>query len=329
MKKLRSLLLILLCLTLVFPAALTACADKKADIESTEIKIGVLKGATGIGASKLKKDSDDKVTTGKYNITFYETASVGNLTKDIVNGTVDIAALPINTAAALYNETGKVQVIAANALGVLSIIGKEEISSIADLKGKTIHTTGRGATPEYILNFLLKENGLTPGTDVTVEFYADGGKAGSAAVKEGGVAMIPEPATTTLLNKNSALKLLFNVTEEWNKISDTKLIQGVLVVNKDFAENHKAALDNFIKEYKASIGFMTDEATADEAAALTVEYKLLADTKIASESIKRSGITCLTGKNMKKDVSAMLSVLFNANADSIKGKLPEKDFYYV
>ena len=328
MKKLKSLLLVLLCLTLVFPLTLVSCGGKK-DIESTEIKIGVLKGATGIGASKLKKDSDDKITTGKYNISFYETASVKNLTADIINGTVDIAALPINTAASLYNETGKVQVIAANALGVLSIIGKEDVATIADLKGKTIHTTGQGATPEYILNYVLTKNGLTPGTDVTVKFYKDGGTAGSAAIKEGGVAMLPEPATTTLLNKNSALKLLFNVTEEWNKISDTKLIQGVLVVNKDFADNHKAALDNFIKEYKASIGFMTDEATAAEAAALTVEYGLLANAGIAAESIKRSGITCLTGKEMKKDVSAMLNVLFTANADSIKGKLPEKDFYYV
>lgn len=329
MKKLKSLLLILLCLTLVFPMALTACADKKADIENTEIKIGVLKGATGIGASKLKKDSDDKVTTGKYNITFYETANVSTLTKDIINGTVNIAALPINTAAALFNESGKVQVIAANALGVLSIIGKDSLASIADLRGKTIHTTGQAATPEYILNFLLKENGLTPGTDVTVKFYADGTKAAAGAVAEGGVAMLPEPATTATLTKNPDLKLLFNVTDEWNKVSDTKLIQGVLVVNKDFAKEHKAALDNFLTEYKNSISFMTSDESADDAAALTVEYGLLANAKIAKASIKRSSIVCITGKEMKKDVSAMLNVLFNANPDSIKGKLPAKAFYYV
>ena len=329
MKKLRSLLLIILCLTLVFPLALVSCGNGKQDIADTEIKIGVLKGATGIGASKLKKDSDDKLTTGKYNITFYETANVKNLTADVINGTVDVAALPINTAASLYNETGKVQVIAANALGVLSIIGKDTVASIADLKGKVIHTTGQAATPEYILNYVLTKNGLTPGTDVTVKFYADGTKAAAGAIAEGGVAMLPEPATTATLAKNSDLKLLFNVTDEWDKVSDTKLIQGVLVVNKDFAENHKAALDNFIKEYKASIGFMTAEETLEQAASLTVEYGLLANVNIAKASIKRSGITCLTGKEMKSDVSAMLTVLFNANADSIKGKLPEKDFYYV
>ena len=329
MKKLRSLLLILLCLTLIFPLTLVSCGNGKEDIESTEIKIGVLKGATGIGASKLKKDSDDKVTTGKYDISFYETANVKNLTADIINGTVDIAALPINTAASLYNETGKVQVIAANALGVLSIIGKDDVSTIADLKGTVIHTTGQAATPEYILNYVLQKNGLTPGTDVTIKFYADGTKAAAGAIAEGGVAMLPEPATTATLAKNITLKLLFNVTEEWNKVSETKLVQGVLVVNKEFAKNHKAALDNFINEYKTSIGFMTSLATIEQAAALTVEYGLLANTTIAKTSMLRSGITCITGKEMKSDVSAMLGVLFNANADSIKGKLPEKDFYYV
>ncbi len=329
MKKLRSLLLVLLCLTLVCPLTLVSCKDKTKDIEGTEIKVGVLKGATGIGAAKLKKDSDDKATVGKYDISFYETANVKNLTADIINGTVNIAALPINTAASLFNESGKIQVIAANALGVLSIIGKEDVSSIADLKGKTIHTTGQAATPEYILNFLLEKNGLNPATDVTVKFYADGTKAAAGAVAEGGVAMLPEPATTVALNQNTDFKLLFNVTDEWNKVSDTKLIQGCLVVNTDFAKAHKAAVDNFLKEYESSISYMTSEEGAEGAAALTVEYKLLPNAKIAAQSIKRSSIVCITEKEMKKDVSAMLKVLFEANPDSIKGKLPEKDFYYV
>lgn len=329
MKKLRSFLLVLLCLTLVCPLTLVSCKDKTEDVEGTTIKIGVLKGATGIGAAKLKKDSDDKVTVGNYDVEFYETSSVKALTADIINGTVNIAALPINTAASLYNESGKVRVIAANALGVLSIIGKEDIASIADLKGKTIHTTGQAATPEYILNFLLEKNGLDPEKDVTVKFYADGTKAAAGAITEGGVAMLPEPATTSTLFKNSDLKLLFNVTDEWNKVSETKLIQGCLVVNTDFANEHKAALDNFLKEYESSISYMTSEESAEGAAALTVEYGLLPNAKIAAQSIKRSNMVCMTGKEMKKDVSAMLTVLYNADPDSIKGKLPEKGFYYV
>lgn len=329
MKKLRSFLLVLLCLTLVCPLTLVSCKDKTEDVEGTTIKIGVLKGATGIGVAKLKKDSDDKVTVGNYDIEFYETSSVKALTADIINGTVNIAALPINTAASLYNESGKVRVIAANALGVLSIIGKEDIASIADLKGKTIHTTGQAATPEYILNFLLEKNGLDPEKDVTVKFYADGTKAAAGAITEGGVAMLPEPATTSTLFKNSDLKLLFNVTDEWNKVSETKLIQGCLVVNTDFANEHKAALDNFLKEYESSISYMTSEESAEGAAALTVEYGLLPNAKIAAQSIKRSNMVCITGKEMKKDVSAMLTVLYNADPDSINGKLPEKDFYYV
>ncbi len=329
MKKIKSLLLLVLCLTLILPATLTSCSNDEKDIAETEIKIGVLKGATGIGAAKLKKDSDDKVTTGNYNISFYETANVKNLTADILNGTVNIAALPINTAAALFNESGKVQVIAANALGVLSIIGKDTVASVADLQNKTIHTTGQSATPEYILNYILTNNGLIPGTDVTVKYYADGTAAAAGMLAEGGVAMLPEPATTATLAKNPDLKIIFDVTSEWNKISETKLIQGCLVVNTEFAKNHGAAVDNFLKEYKNSITFMTSPETVAEAANLTVTYGLLPNAKIATESIIRSNIVCIIGKEMQNDVSAMLTVLFNANPDSIKGKLPEKDFYYV
>ncbi len=340
MKKITKLISLLLIAAAIL--SLAACSrpndNGEPPTELTEVKIGVLKGATGIGAVKLKKDADTNVTEGIYKVDFYETTNVQALTADVLNGTVNIAALPINAAAALYNKSeGKVQIIAANALGVLSIIGKDDLSSVADLKGKTLHTVQKANTPEYIINFLLEKNGLTPINDpetelpqngVRVLFYSDPNAAAAAMLKDGGYAMLPEPATTATLakNNNAGVKLLLNVTEEWDKVCNTKLIQGCLVVNTDYAKAHSTEVAKFLEEYAKTVNYVKENTSS--AAELVVEYGLIAAKPMAEQSLPRCGITCMTGGEMKTAVSEMLSVLHNANAASVGGKLPDDNFYY-
>lgn len=343
MKKLVRILCIVLTLAML-SFALAACGKKEGNddtpggnngdvsggdtAQKTEIRVGVLKGPTGIGAVKFMKDAQTGATDGKYTVTLYETASVGNLNNDIINGTLDIAALPVNAGATLYNKSsGKIQVIAANALGVLSIVGKEDISDIKGLSGKTLHTTGQASTPEYIINYVLEKNGLKAGDDVEIKYYPDGNTALAAMLKDGGYAMLPEPATTSALAKNDDLKIIFDVTSEWNKVSDTQLIQGCLVVNKAFADSHKAEVGKFLREYAEGVEFVQNNPS--EAAELVVEYGIIANKEMAEKSIPRSNVVCITGSGMKDAVSAMLGVLYSADASSVGGKLPDDAYYYV
>ncbi len=333
MKKLTKIIALLLVAATIFSfAACNPSSDTPDDDEEvpagelTEVKIGVLKGATGIGAVKLMKDAETGATEGKYDITLYETANVSALNTAVLNGTLNIAALPINAGATLYNKSaGKVQILAANALGVLSIVGKDDLSSVSELSGKTLHTTGQASTPQYIIEYLLDKNGLTA-DDVNIVYYADGNQALAGMLKDGGYAMLPEPATTAALSKNADLKLLLNVTEEWDKVSDTKLIQGCLVVNTEYASTHKAEVEKFLEEYAETVSYVQENTS--EAAELVVEYEIIAAKPMAEQSLPRCGITCITGDAMKTDVSAMLNVLFTANPDSIGGALPEANYYY-
>jgi len=306
------------------------------------VKVGVLKGPTGMGAVKIAKDSAEKKTTGTYEISFYETADVNALTSALVNGTVHVAALPVNAGAALFNKTGgKVQTVATNALGVLSIVGSEALAEFKELKGKTIHTTGQANTPEYILSYLLEKNGLKAVTSddealgdngVRVKYYADGNTAMAAMVKDGGYAMLPEPAATVALTKSTdtvKYSIVFSVTDEWAKVSETKLVQGCLVANKEFADNYPKALANLLADYQKSVEYVNNAENVDAAAALLVEYGIVPAAGVAKQAIKRANIVCITGADMKADVSAMLAVLHAANATSVGGKLPTDEYYYV
>ncbi len=334
MKALIKILSLVLLAATLFSFA--ACAE-----EETQIKVGVLKGATGMGAVKAAKDAEATAKNPDgYKFTFYETNQVDNIRAHLLNGTINIAALPINNAAQVYNATkGKIEVIATNALGVLSIVGKAPLTSFADLKGKTIYTVAEGNTPEYIIKHIIEKNGLTyvKGADaelgengVRVIFEAQPSLV-IAKIKAGFYGMLPEPAATMALKNVAGSSIIFDVNAEWNKVSDTKLVQGCLVVNKEFAKEHPKAIEKFLTAYNSSVKYVNNAENIDDVSALMVEYGILAEAQkgFAKDAIPRANIVCHVGKDMKKDIKAMLKVLYNAEAKSVGGKLPGDDFYGI
>ena len=138
-----------------------------------DINVAVLAGPTGMGAAKLIADSKSEKTELSYNFTVDTNPPA--VAASVISGEYDIAALPTNLAASLYNKTGgKVLCAAVNTGGVLYVLENgDTIHSVEDLRGKTVYSTGQASTPEYILNYILRKNGLEPGTDVTVEYLSE------------------------------------------------------------------------------------------------------------------------------------------------------------
>lgn len=337
MKNTVRVLCLLMCLVLSF--SLFACAkddnhpdddtpsgDNSQTPSTVHANIGVLKGPTGVGTVKLADDSKNNRTQGDYTISFYETTDVNQIVSSVSNGSLDIAAVPINLASTLFAKTkSNVQVICANALGVLSIVGTQDITSISQLKGMTVNVVGQASTPEYIIKYVLSQNGIDTSKDVTLKYVADANTA-VAGLNETTVAMIPEPAVSVNLSKNSQLRVLFNMTEEWNKVCETQLIQGCLIVRKDFAASNPETVALFLEEYAASVKYVNENH--DAAAELLVEYSIIANKNIAAKAIPNCNCVCITGQNMTSAVAAMLNVLYQANPSSIGGALPTDDFYY-
>ena len=131
-----------------------------------------------------------------YNFTMYGAAD--EIVPLLVKGDLDAAAVPANLAATLYNKTnGAVEVACINTLGVLYIVENgETVNSVGDLKGQTIVTTGKGATPEYVLRYVLTENGVDPDSDVTIEYCSEATEALSKVqAGEATIAMLPQPSS--------------------------------------------------------------------------------------------------------------------------------------
>lgn len=296
------------------------------------VNILALKGPTAMGMVSLMNQADKgEVTDENYN--FQIVASPDEVTPAIAQGTADIAAVPANLASVLYQKTdGGVQVLTINTLGVLYLVENgNRIQSISDLKGKTIYASGKGATPEYALNYILKENGLTPGEDVQIEWKSEHTECVAAlAEHEDAIALLPQPFVTTAQSKNDSLRVALDLTEEWDNIQkenggNSSLVTGVTLVRTEFVQEHPEIVEDFMERYQGSVTFVNDHA--EEAAKMIGNYDIIPE-EIAKKALPECNIVYIDGAEMKEKLSGYLEVLKQENPQSVGGALPADEFYY-
>lgn len=323
MKKIVSLLL-----ALVLALSLAACAATQTKpYESVNIRLGGLKGPTSMGMAKLLDDAENGRTANTY--TFTMAPSAGELTPQLIKGELDILAVPVNVASILYNQTeGAVQLVAASTLGVLYITekGGETVTDVRSLAGKTLYATGKGATPEYALTYLLAQNGLTLGEDVTVEWKSEPSEiVALMAQEEHAIAMLPQPFVTVAQGKLEGLRVALDLSAQWDALGlDSRLITAGLLVRKAFADEHPEAVAKFLKEYAAS----TDYANSNPAETAALVEKLgIVNAAVAEKALPKCNLVCITGAEMKTAVSGYLQTLYDLKPEAVGGAMPDDGFY--
>lgn len=289
------------------------------------IRVAALKGPTAMGMIKMMDDE-----SGNTGFEFTIAGAVDEITPALIQGNIDVACVPANLASVLYNKTdGGVKVLAINTLGVLYICqnGEPTIASAADLKGKTIYASGKGATPEYALRYILTQNGIDPDSDVTIEWKSEHSECLSALLSdEGSAAMLPQPFVTTAMTKSENTNVVLDLNEQWEALNNgSALVTGVVIVRTDFAEAYPAAVDGFINEYSSSVEYV-NENNAD-AAELIGKFGIV-PAAVAEKALPKCNIVFISGAEMKEKLSGYLNVLFESAAASVGGALPGDDFYY-
>lgn len=314
MKKILALFL-----AAVMLIGMAACS--KNEKTGVTVNIGVLKGPTGMGAAWLMDQNEQGLSANSYNFTIAGAPDV--LTGQLISGDMDMAALPTNAISTLYNKTeGKITVLGVNALGVLYVLENgDRINSVADLEGKTILASGQGSTAEYVLNYILEQNGVS----AEIFWASEHSETATLALSgEYDIVMLPEPFVTTVTTKNGSFRVALDLTREWEALGGGELTMGGIAVRTEFLEAHPDAVKAFVKEYANSVAF-TNAQPAD-AAKLIAKYEIAAE-EIAKNAIPRCNIVWLHGENYKAKLENFLGVVYEANPAGIGGKMPGDDFY--
>lgn len=320
MKKMRKGKIVAVLVVLAMTAvALASCGNGNSISEV--ISVGTLKGPTGMGMINLMDEPES------YDITTYEAPN--EITAKLINGELDVAAVPSNLAAVLYNKTkGNIVAISPNTLGILYLTENKtaNVKSSSDIKDQTIYASGKGGSPEYILQEVLTKNKLDYAS-LNIKWLATHSDVTAAHMKDpGSIALLPEPFVTVATSKNPNVKVVSDLNKEWDKITHQDLPMGVLVAQKSFVEEKGSDLEIFLNDYEASVDYVNN--SPKEAAEAIASQGIIADAKIAEKAIPNCNIVLFTNSESKETLSAFYETLFKMDPKSIGGKLPGDDFYY-
>lgn len=289
----------------------------------------VLSGPTGVGAAKLMADNETAAEEDKVIASATVVADNQEVNDSLISGSADIAAIATNVAATLSAKTdGAIQVLAVNTLGVLYILEKgDSVNSMADLAGKTVYATGQGANPEYVLNYLLTQNGVDP-ADVDIQWMTAQEVSAKMTSSEQAICMLPVPAATALMIQDSSVRQAVSLSDEWDALGQGSLAMGCVVARTEYVEENPQAVENFLTAYEASINYMKDEANADQASQLVAQYEITPNAKVAAAAIPQCNLTYLAGQEMRSTLEQYYQVLFQADPAAIGGSMPYDSFYY-
>lgn len=313
----------------------TTEAASKSAAENTSneavVRVGGLKGPTTMGLVKLMDEAANGESENSYEFTMVTAAD--EMTAMVAGGKVDIALLPANVASVLYNKTNKnISVIDINTLGVLYFVSADSsVTTIDQLKGKTVYLPGKGTTPEYALRYVLSAAGLGE-HDVTLEFKSEASEVASVLAEDpNAIGLLPQPFVTAALAQNEKLSIIMDLTKEWDNVqgegSGSRLVTGVTIVNNDFLKEHEDLVDTFLQEHEASIAFTAEDP--DAASELIANAEIVAKAPIAKKALPYCNITFISRDEMKTALSGYLQALYDQNPASVGGELPDDGFYYV
>lgn len=336
MKRILCFVLALL-LTLPLFVACNDTEDTPNEGDKLRVNVWVLNGTTGFGIAPLIEDS--KAGNAALDYRFTVETNAANVQAALINGTADIAALPTNAAAALYNkskllssENAGFVVLALNTRGVLYLVANTAKATapttLADLAGKTVYCPAQN--PAFVTKALLDKAEIA-GVTLDSTTYAEPASLRDA-VANGLVdyAILPEPMVTIAVSKAKqanlgvTLSVALDLTAEWeNAFGTDSLVQGCVVARKAFVDEHPEEVEKFLSEYEASINYVIQNPK--EASVKIAASGVFAQEAIAEKAIPKCNLCFIKGNDMKTALSAFLAALPVA---SIGGALPADDFYY-
>ncbi|NYB75820.1 ABC transporter substrate-binding protein [Sedimentibacter hydroxybenzoicus DSM 7310] len=321
----KKISLLLMLITVLLAAG---CSNQEpVNTEPVNVTIAGLKGPTSIGMIKM---IDEKaLNTDKYNVNYVTESAPDALTGKIINGEIQISSVPINLAPILYNKTGgKVQLMAVNTIGNLYIVGTDDIESIGELEGKILGMSAKGSTPDFAMNYLLNQNNISD--KVELNYAMDHATMSQSVIAEDTrVALLPQPFVTQTMIKNSNVKILVDLNEAWKAATDntSQLYTGAVIVNKDFAENNKDFIEEFLKQYEASVNWVLENQK--DASLLVEKNEIMPSAAVVEKAIPYCGIVYEPAHNVKDGLNEFYKILFDSNPASVGGKLPDEGFYFT
>lgn len=324
MKKNNKVIFSLLVVLSMFMTLVGCNKKEEVNIVKKEISFIAPSGVPATAISKMIKENIQ--IDNKYNVNYSIENTSDTLATAVMKGEPDIAIVPSNLAAQAYNKGLGYKLVGTTGLGALYLVSTEGDIALNELGGKEVYNIGSGLTPDIVFKALLKESGIN---DVTLSYV--GGATELAPAILGGkakYAVVPEPALTTILNKNPNIKVIASLNDLWKEKfnSESGFPQASLIVKETLINEDKDFVNKLIKEVSNSINWVNENNK--DAANYSIENGSQVDEAIIEKSIPNSSIIFIEAKDNKVDYIDYFKVLEKENSKSIGEKVPDEEFFY-
>lgn len=292
--------------------------------EKITIKLGLMSGINSYVVTHLMDSNDTNDSYEKYE--FIQGNTVSQLCEKLKSGEINAATIPVDVATRLYNETGKIKILATNSACnyYIASVG-EDINGVAGLANKTLTVAKDDLLAKSVIDTILKSQNIT---NCTIN-YADSTDAIVTGLSNGSVklALIQEPFLSQATVNNSNVKLAVDLYDDWDDASDIELPTGCLVVNSDFFGSNPKAVSYFLKDFDASVNMTRHNI--DETSQMAERYKMVSSAAIAKSAIPGASVSIATGDEMKSIVDAFLNFMIKNDPAVIGNKIPDDKFFYI
>lgn len=273
MKKAKILTIVLVIVLAATVFAFAGCNNTDTD---NSLRIAMPDGTPCLAMANLF-DGNKNLAGYKLDMNVVSANLIGN---EVLSGKADIAIMPTNAFAQLYNKGVDYQIITSNIFGVLYIIGNPETAfELSNLTGKVVSSIGKTNTPEYVFKKILDyyqipyvESAKAVEGKVAISYVDDGSQA-IQAVKTGDAqyAIVGEPAVTNAASKG--LVNHYDLQEGWSIATggSSKYPQASLVMKSSLAKDKKFVTALVEKLYE-NLEYLKDEENLANLTSLFAEY---------------------------------------------------------
>lgn len=249
------------------------------------------------------------------------------LLSELMKGEADLAIVPSNLALQVYKKDLGYKVSATIGWGSLYLVSTEDISNISELEGCEVYNTGKGLTPDIVFKNILLSNNVN---EEKIEFSYVGAASEIAPLLISGqakYAVVPEPVLSTVMAKNSNIKIVLNLNDEWAKINNVEkgYPQSTLLIKEEFYNKIKDtnAYDKLIEAFSESEKWVVDNPQL--AAEKCEELGITVNKNVINESIKNSNLNFTKIEDSEEEYETYFSIIDEEN----KGESGEYDSIFI
>lgn len=318
MKKILTIIL-----TIILGVSAVGC-----NLTSKEVKIISGNSLDGISISKLIKE-ENEIKKG-YNTTYNIENNKEKLEKSLDNEKYDIAIVPTDMAAKVYNKNSNYQICASIGEGSYYLVTSDPTITgfNSTLLNKDVAIIEKNSMIDIISKSILNKNNID---DSKINFkYVNSAPEIVTTLALGNIrtGIVPETSLTTLLYKHSGLKILTSTNEAYEKAFNIKegYSQFSIIVKKDFAKSNKEYVNEFLSKVKSSIDFVNENPL--QAGAYGEELNIPIKPQVLSKAIKRCNLKFIIVDEFKNNYKELFNILYNYNKEAVGGAVIDESIYY-